>query len=99
MYAQVDVAKKHFERNHKAASMAGHHNSHASGLQVVDQDLHELGSMSGASLPKSSPFSDVDLGSVHTAWEEHIWIRIEEILALWMLFYTPRSLCVIKFRL
>ena len=72
MYAQVDVAKKHFERNHKAASMAGHHNSHASGLQVVDQDLHELGSMSGASLPKSSPFSDIDLGSVHTAWEEHI---------------------------
>lgn len=68
MYAQVDVAKKHSERSHKQQQ---HHNTP---LQVVDQvvqDLQELASMS-ASLPKTSPFSDVDLGSVHTAWEEHI---------------------------
>jgi hypothetical protein len=68
MYAQVDVAKKHSERSHKQQQ---HQNTP---LQVVDQvvqDLQELASMS-ASLPKTSPFSDVDLGSVHTAWEEHI---------------------------
>ena len=72
MYAQVDVAKKNSDRSHKQQHYQQQH--HHAPLQVVDQvmqDLQELASMS-ASLPKTSPFSDVDLGSVHTAWEEHI---------------------------
>ena len=75
MYAQVDVVKKHFDRNNKAYQSLQVIDSNVPASQSTKQDLLKP-TLVGREAVEATTEAVVEAGNngiITTAWEEEIW--------------------------